>query len=109
MGEAGGPLRVHPAHPKSVFGLPPPDEASSSRTCALSDLAGLRRLDLRGNALGDLRPLRGLPSLLWVHVGASRIEDLAPLEGLRGLTVAGRDDLDSPGAAIDVVGEGTQR
>ena len=62
----------------------------------LAELDGLRRLDLRGNSVRDLRPLRGLSSLLWVHVGGSRIEDMAPLDGLDGLTVAGRNDLEPP-------------
>ena len=66
---------------------------------ALADLGGLRRLDLRGNAVGDLRPLRALRSLVWVHVGGSRIKDLAPLDNLSGLTVAGREDRDSPSVA----------
>ena len=50
-------------------------------------------------AVGDLRPLRGTGSLVWVHVGGSGIEDLAPLDGLDGLTVAGRDDLEPPSPA----------
>ena len=62
----------------------------------LSRLSGLRRLDLRGNPVGDLRPLRALESLAWVHVGGSRIEDLSPLDGLPGLTVAARDDREPP-------------
>ena len=66
---------------------------------ALADLGGLRRLDLRGTAVEDLRPLRALPSLVWLHVGGSRIQDLAPLDNLPGLTVAGREDRDSPGVA----------
>ena len=65
---------------------------------ALADLAGLRRLDLRGNPAGNLLPLRALESLAWVHVGGSGIEDLAPLEGLAGLTLAGRDDREAPAA-----------
>ena len=63
---------------------------------ALSALTGLRRLDLRGNTVGDLRPLRGLESLVWVHVGGSRVSDLTPLDGLEELTLAGRDDLETP-------------
>ncbi len=63
---------------------------------AMADLDGLRRLDLRGNAVGDLRPLSSLPSLVWVHVGGSQITDLAPLDNRSGLTVAGREDRDSP-------------
>ena len=63
---------------------------------ALSGLTGLSRLDLRGNPLEDLRPLQGLPSLVWVHVGGSRIENLGPLDGLEELTLAGRDDLETP-------------
>ena len=66
---------------------------------ALADLGGLRRLDLRGTAVEDLRPLRALPSLVWLHVGGSRIQDLAPLDNLPGLTVAGREDRDSPDVA----------
>ena len=62
-------------------------------------LGGLRRLDLRGTAVEDLRPLSALPSLVWVHVGGSRIEDLASLDNLSGLTVAGREDRDSPRVA----------
>ncbi len=53
-------------------------------------LAGLEALDLRGNPAGSLRPLRGLGSLAWVHVGGSGIGDLGPLEGLSGLTVPSR-------------------
>ena len=68
---------------------------------ALADLGGLRRLDLRGNAVEDLRPLGALGSLVWVHVGGSRIKDLAPLDNLSGLTVAGREDRDSPGVAVE--------
>ena len=63
---------------------------------ALSHLEGLRRLDLRGNPVGDLRPLRAVESLAWVHVGGSRIEDLTPVDGLSGLTVEGREDLEPP-------------
>ena len=66
---------------------------------ALVGLDGLRRLDLRGNAVEDLRPLSALPSLVWVHVGRSQIKDLAPLDNVPGLTVAGREDLDSPGVS----------
>ena len=66
---------------------------------ALADLGSLRRLDLRGTAVEDLRPLRALPSLVWLHVGGSRIQDLAPLDNLPGLTVAGREDRDSPRVA----------
>ena len=65
----------------------------------LGDLDGLRRLDLRGNAVQDLRPLSALPSLVWVHVGGSQIKNLAPLDNVPGLTVAGREDRDSPGVA----------
>ena len=68
---------------------------------ALADLGGLRRLDLRGNAVEDLRPLSALGSLVWVHVGGSQIKDLAPLDNLSGLTVAGREDRDSPSAAVE--------
>ena len=63
---------------------------------ALSGLDGLWRLDLYGNAVGALRSLRALPSPVWVHVGGSRIEDLAPLDDLTGLTVAGRYDVGPP-------------
>ena len=59
-------------------------------------LDGLRRLDLRGGSMSGLQPLRGLPSLVWVHVGGSRVADLAPLVGLDGLTVVGQDDRESP-------------
>ena len=76
---------------------------------ALADLGGLRRLDLRGNAVEDLRPLRALPSLVWLHVGGSRIRDLAPLDNLPGLTVAGRDDRDSPGVAGEVDARGSRQ
>ena len=68
---------------------------------ALANLDGLRRLDLRGNPVEDLRPLSALPYLAWVHVGGSRIKDLAPLDNLSGLTVAGRDDRDSPSIASE--------
>ena len=44
----------------------------------------------------DLRPLRALPSLEWVHVGGSGIEDLTPLDGLDRLTVVGGDDREPP-------------
>ena len=67
---------------------------------ALADLGGLRRLDLRGTAVEDLRPLSALPSLVWVHVGGSRIKDLLPLDNVSGLTVAGREDRDSPTVAV---------
>ena len=66
---------------------------------ALSDLSELRRLDLRGSPVEDLSPLGQLGSLVWVHVGGSQIEDLTPLDALNGLTVAGRDDRNSPRAA----------
>ena len=75
---------------------------------ALSDLSGLRRLDLRGNTVRDLRPLQALPSLIWVHVGGSRIDDLTPLDELPGLTVAGHDDLDSPGASESLAGQASR-
>ena len=57
------------------------------------------------NAVDDLRPLSSLPSLVWVHVGGSQITDLATLDNRSGLTVAGRDDRDSP----SVMGDGDAR
>ena len=49
----------------------------------------------------DLRPVRAMPSLVWIHVGGSRIEDLTPLHALSGLTVDGADDRESPDAGRD--------
>ena len=52
----------------------------------------------------------GLPSQVWVCVGGSQIEDLAPLHGLAGLTVAGRVARERPDVASerDVRADGTQ-
>ena len=41
---------------------------------ALSDLTGLRCLDLRGTVPNELRLLRGMPTFVWVHVGKNGIE-----------------------------------
>ena len=51
-----------------------------------------------GDTMGDLRPLTGSPSLVWVHVGGSRIEDVVQLDGPDRLKVARRDDLERPSA-----------
>ena len=67
---------------------------------AVKDLGALSNLDLRDNPARDLGPLRALESPAWLHVGGSGIEDLAPLNGLAGLTVAGRDDREPPSAEL---------
>ena len=48
---------------------------------------GLRYLDLRGNAIADLRPVADMVFLRFLHLDGNNIEDIAPLAGLPVLYV----------------------
>jgi hypothetical protein len=64
-----------------------PDAIASqvSDLSPLSELTGLRTLDLRGTAVDDLAALSGLSGLQELNLTGTRAANLAPLSGLSGL------------------------
>ncbi|MCY4569779.1 MAG: leucine-rich repeat domain-containing protein [Candidatus Poribacteria bacterium] len=53
----------------------------------LRDLPFLRSLALEGNGIRDISLLSGLPNLKWLYLSDNRIRDVSPLRDLRNLTV----------------------
>ncbi|MDD5673522.1 MAG: lectin-like protein [Chitinivibrionales bacterium] len=74
---------------------------SENQLCCLAGIEGFRLEELwcDRNRLGDLEPLRGMQSLIWLHANGNKISSIGPLEKLplRDLDIADNaiDSLDA--------------